>query len=97
MAEVYAIGQAVRIHNTDDPFRNWAGVPTNPTAATLHVEDPSGNQSTPALTNDSAGVYHHDLTVDEPGKWYWRIQGTGAIVAATLDGEIHVADSRFPV
>jgi hypothetical protein len=97
MAEVYALGQAVRIHNTDAPFKNWAGVPTNPITPTLHVEDPDGAQTTPALTNDSAGVYHHDLIVDLPGKWFWRLQGVGGIVAATLDGEIVVASSRFPV
>lgn len=97
MAEVYAVHQLVRITNQDQPFKNWAGVNTNPTIATLHVEDPSGNQNTPALTNDAPGVYHYDLDVDEPGKWFWRLQGTGAIVAATLDGEIVVAETRFPV
>ena len=97
MAEVYAVGQAVRITNEDQPFRNWAGVPTNPVTTTLHVEDPAGTQTTPALVNDAAGIFHHDLEVTMPGKWFWRLQGEGTIVAATLDGEIVVAATRFPV
>lgn len=97
MAEVYALGQLVRITNQNQPFKTWAGVNTNPTTTTLHVETPAGVQTTPALTNDAAGIYHYDLEVDEPGKWFWRLQGAGVVVAATLDGEITVADSRFPV
>jgi hypothetical protein len=66
-------------------FRNFLRQLADPTTVTLRYEDPSGNVTVvPAgsITNDSTGVYHYDLNVDEAGVWEYRFIGTGAIVAS---------------
>lgn len=92
MAKVYDEGDVARISNT---FYNFSNVATNPTSVVLRVLDPAGTTTTPSPTSDGSGVYHYDLTLNLPGKWYYRWEGTGTLVAATPDGEIVVSDSRF--
>jgi uncharacterized protein YfaS (alpha-2-macroglobulin family) len=83
------IGDAVRLSNTFV----LGDIPTDPTAITLEVTDPSGNKDTythPAtITKDATGVYHKDVSVDEVGEWHYRFVGTGTVEA--------VAQRRFAV
>ena len=91
MAAVYDTGDVVRITNT---FTNFAGAGTNPSTVVLTIRTPAGVDSTPATVSDGSGVYRYDLTLNEEGDWYYRWQGTGAIVAA-VEGVITVGTSYF--
>lgn len=61
----------------------------DPTTVTLTLTDPYGNQSvltTPTVIRDGVGVYHYDLTINIPGTYAYRWQGTGAVIAASNTG-----------
>lgn len=94
MVNTYDIGTKVRLYGT---FKDLDNVLTNPTAVTAKHKDPSGNITTVSggsVTNVSPGVYYIDLTVDESGTWWYRFEGTGAVVAANEQAFV-VEDSRF--
>jgi hypothetical protein len=66
-----------------------AGAPTDPTTVSLTVTTPSGVATTytyagSAVTKDSAGVYHKDVTCSEAGDWQYQWTGTGAATDTTL-------------
>lgn len=67
---------------------------TDPTSVVVTVKDPSGNDSTPAPTNSSTGVYVLNLDLDEFGQWNIRWVGTGDVVAAIVKS-IYVEKSVF--
>ena len=46
------------------------------------------------LVRDSAGAFHVDLSLDTPGVWYYRWEGTGTCEAA-LEGAFSVINSNF--
>ena len=84
---MYAIGQTVRLTCA---FATVAGVATDPTAVSVIVDDPTGNQTTYASpTKDSTGNYHQDVVPTSAGQWRYRWAGTGAVAA--------VAESAFLV
>ena len=83
MANIYDKNDLVRLSATF----TVASVATDPTAISLKVQDPSGNETTytyalAQVTKDGTGLYHYDLTIDETGYWYYRWEGTGAVVSA---------------
>ena len=90
----YALGADITISAT---YKTAGGVLTNPTVATLKLVDPTGLETTPALVNDSAGLYHYDIvSVAISGTWYYRLTGTGAVVAGSPDGVIVVDYTKAP-
>ena len=91
MAATYDTGDLVRITNT---FTNFAGAGTNPTTVVLTIRTPAGVDSTPATVSDGSGAYHYDLTLAEPGEYFYRWTGTGAIVAV-VEGVVVVQASMF--
>jgi hypothetical protein len=57
------------------------GVLTNPTGITATVRAPDGtttNYLSGQITNDGVGLYHLDITADQPGQWTYKFVGTGA-------------------
>jgi hypothetical protein len=70
-------GQEIRIY-TQTPFRNAAGVATDPTTVTLTVQHPDGTE-----TKTATGTYEKLLTppVGSAGIWGWEWRGTGAVAA----------------
>lgn len=79
MPNTYDIGDLVRLS------ASFAvnGTPTDPTTIAVKVKDPSGNIDTETNpTKDDTGDYHHDISADEKGVWYYRWEGTGAAEAA---------------
>ncbi len=78
MAGVYTVGDVAR---ETAEFR-VAGVLTNPTTITATVVAPDGTTSTPTPVQDSTGVYHVDVTVNQAGAWFVRIVGTGTAAGA---------------
>lgn len=75
----YDIGDEVRMTAT---FTDLDGNNADPTTVTCTVEDPDGTTSTPTVQNPNVGVYYADISPDQAGKWWFRFDGTGALVAA---------------
>ncbi len=89
MANIYDVGDGIRLTGTF----TISGSGTNPTTTVLSLTDPSEVVTTPAVGNGTDGVYLVDAIADEPGPWYWRWVGTGAVVAAT-EGHFFVRKRR---
>jgi hypothetical protein len=85
----YDKGDLVRISGS---FVNASDVATDPTEAVLRVKAPDKTTTvcrwpTPgagesALTRDSAGAFHVDLSITQSGYWTYRWEGTGAVQSA---------------
>lgn len=77
-----------------------SGVATDPTAVLFKTQDPSGNETTYTFGVDanvvksSVGNYYADWTLDEEGRWYYRWEGTGTVIAAA-EHALEVRDSEF--
>lgn len=75
-------------------------VDTDPSALTFELLSPQGNRvryvyATDAeLIKDSAGDYHVDYVLDEPGTWHWRWEGTGT-APGVEEGSVQVKRERF--
>lgn len=92
----YYIGQRVRL------WANFyrAGVLVDPTEIYIMNRDPSGNEATEqyiggagAVVKAATGQYYLDLTLDEEGDWYWRVESTVVITAG--ERRMHVYTSNF--
>lgn len=98
MAEVckYVIGDGFRLKATftvDD-------VVTDPTTVTFKLKDPDGLITTyvygvnAEVVKVSTGIYYIDVTVSKALTWFYRIVGTGAVIAAT-EGTFVGLQSQF--
>lgn len=102
------IGDVVRFGNYSgaaaaDAFKTLAGTATDPTAVTLTIRKPDGDQlvygwpsagADGTLTRESAGRFYADVAIDQSGMWAYRLVGTGA-VAAAAEGLLHVVRSAL--
>lgn len=84
MANTYDVGDRVKIQGS---FTDANGTAADPTAVAVKVRDPSGNVSTytyalSQVTKQETGVYYMYVTIDEAGEWWYRFEGTGAVIAA---------------
>jgi hypothetical protein len=80
-------------------FTNTAGVATDPTTTVFRLRNPAGTVTTPAVTDDTpAGAFYVDVSIPRAaaseGRWTWRWEGTGTIVAAA-EGYFEVLDSAL--
>lgn len=94
---VYDVGDNIRSSVT---FTDFNGAVADPTTVTFKYATPSGAVTTivyPAAgtTRDSLGVFHADVTISAAGSWWFRWNGTGAVVAATEE-PVFVQVSVFP-
>jgi hypothetical protein len=78
------------------------GLPTDPTAVTLTIKKPDLTllvygwpvaAGAGTLTRESAGRFYAELTYDMAGTWHYRLEGTGAAVAAE-EGRVKVSTSK---
>lgn len=76
---VFDIGDQVRLGAT---FTNLAGTLLNPTTVACVARKPDGSTTTLTAVNESTGVYHADVLVDQSGTWNARWAGTGTLVVA---------------
>ena len=85
MANVYTIGQQIRLVAT---FKNSAGTATDPTGVVLKYRDPvagtitTKTYGTDPISKSATGVYYFDLALSTAGEWWYRWEGSGAIIAA---------------
>ena len=92
MNEYIDVGEIVRI-TTGEGFKTKpAGTLFDPTVVELTVRTPSGTVTDESVNvvNDSTGIYHADVTVDEAGWWWFHWDGDSVIE----EGTFHV---RAPV
>ena len=69
----YVEGQTIVVVST---FRDLADALVNPDTVTALVEAPDGTQTTPTPVNQSTGIYHTTVTMDQSGWWKIRVEGT---------------------
>lgn len=85
--ESYFISQKVRIQV--EVIQN--NVLTDPIEITIMNRDPSGNEASQVYNSGAGnvvkvatGLYYYDLTLDEEGNWYIRVETTGVVAAYEL-------------
>jgi hypothetical protein len=104
----YQVGDRIRLGNHfasgAAAFTDVSGAAADPTAALLTVEKPDGTAvvyawptpsgSQQALVEEAAqtGRFYADVTLDQAGRWRYRLAGTGAVVAA-VEGHLTVVRS----
>lgn len=64
----------------------------DPSAIVIKLVDPTGAKSILPVTRDGVGTYHTDVAVSTPGLYLYRIEASGALVAAT-EGSFIVEES----
>jgi len=82
MANLYDLNDGVRVGAT---FK-VATVNTDPTTITLKVKDPDRTTTTytyalAEITKSATGIYYKDITANRVGRWNYRWEGTGTVVA----------------
>ena len=78
MPAPYIVTTQIRVTAT---FRTLAGALSD-TTAVCTVKRPDATTTTPTVVNDSTGVYHADITLDQAGTWYIEWQGSVTVIAA---------------
>ena len=68
-------------------FRNSSGSLADPTTVTVQVKTPDGTVTLytyagGAVTKDSTGLYHKNVTITAEGKWTLGMLGTGNVASA---------------
>jgi uncharacterized protein YfaS (alpha-2-macroglobulin family) len=94
MPNYYHQGDVARLSAA---FADEGGTAADPDDVILKVETPDGTETTYTigdLVKDSTGAYHYDLPVDDPGRHWYRFEGTG-IVQAASEAEFSVRRSVF--
>lgn len=75
-------------------------VPADPTAVTLFILDPLGNETSVAynpgpITRSGIGVYGYVFVPSSPGVWTYKWQGVGAVIATSRDRRFFVRASSL--
>lgn len=81
MANQYLVGS---MPTTSVKFTDTAGVLTDPTIVTLTIRKPDGTETAytaSPVVHDGAGLYHADIPLTMAGRWLWKWNGDGAVVA----------------
>ena len=96
MTNTYDVGDKVTITGT---FKQ-SGSETDPAAVHGHFKGPSDSAQTDyiygtdaELTKSSTGVYTFDISIDEKGEWWYRMDDNDTNVAT--EGFFFVRDPQF--
>lgn len=96
-ANEYYPGQSVRISAS---FSDIDNALTDPSTVTISVKSAAGDVTEyvygtdEQLVKDETGLYHLDFTPDAAGDWYYRVESTGPVTAAS-EGHVVVLGSNF--
>lgn len=77
-----------------------AGLAADPGALTLKIEPPAASVTTytygtaAEIVRDGVGLYHADIPLTTPGRWYYRWE-LSTPNAGAVEGSIEVKRSRF--
>lgn len=97
MPNTYKRDSQVRLTAT---FKNSSGTVTDPTTIKVKYKTPAGVETTKTYVTDaevvrsSTGIYYIDLTLTQTGRWHYRWEGTGTIIA-TSEASLDVDASQF--
>lgn len=85
-------GQGVRVRGEfRDPATN---ILVDPGSVNLIFRRPDGVETMVAVTRNSLGYYSGRMIVDQPGRWFWRMDSTSPGEAAK-EGAFQVVRSVF--
>lgn len=70
------------------------GTLTTPSTYSLTIQDPSGNDATPSVSEASTGILTASYAVDEAGTWHFKWVGTGS-AAGVKEGSFYVHSSAL--
>lgn len=87
----YDVGTQVRLSVA---FTDVDGNPADPTTVVCRVRNCGGSISTPTVLQDGTGLYHVDVLLSSTGNWFYRFEGSGALIAVA-DAQINVTPSPF--
>jgi len=84
MPNSYDAGTLVTFTGT---FKDATLAPADPTDVFVRVRKPDGTVqvfqfSLAQVNKDGVGIYHKDILVNLPGRWYYKFEGTGVVQAA---------------
>ncbi len=82
MPETYDIGDRLTLKVL---FKNDVGILADPTTVTCRVRKPNRQVVTftgAQLQHPGPGDFRASIDIDQPGRWTYRFEGTGALVAA---------------
>lgn len=91
----FDVGDVVRVYAR---FKS-SGSYVDPGAVAIKYQDPSGNETSltyagGTVSKASTGVYYADVTIDEAGQWYARVNATGSYQGSSEDA-FYVRTSQF--
>lgn len=93
---VYQVDTLLQLSAT---FYNVAlNQPADPTTVALFIEDPDGVTTEVAsnlIVRNGVGEYYYRFLPPSPGKWTYKWQGTGNVVATTPDTIFFVRASEL--
>jgi hypothetical protein len=95
MSGPYEIDTTVQLNVT---FSELGGIPFDPSAITLFLEDPTGNETTVSmgsLTHGGTGVWSYQFTPAISGTWVYKFQGSGNCAVTTPDTKFVVRRSAL--
>ena len=91
----YEPGNAVILQGV---FTDLTGNPVNPTTVICRTRDPAYalvTYSGSSVTQVGVGIYEVTITPALPGVWYYRFEGTGAVIAGG-EFKFEIKPSIFP-
>jgi hypothetical protein len=83
---VYQIDTVIQINVTF--YDVGLNQPADPATTALFVEDPNGNVTQIAsnlIVRTGIGSYYFNFLPPEPGKWIYKWEGTGTVIATSKD------------
>lgn len=84
---IYPVNTLIQLNVTFLGF--FTNAPIDPSAVNVFIQDPSGNEtefSYPGpVSRTSTGIYFYQFVPNATGKWTYKWQGTGAVVASSPD------------
>ncbi len=78
----------------DATFLGEAGELIEPSTVTCELEGPRGSMENPAMTQQSVGRWQTMIRPTLPGRWVYRIQANGTVIAAE-EGVFWIANSAI--
>lgn len=96
MADTWNVGDVCRV--TATWTRPSDGAPLDPDVVKIIVKSPTETTTyqygVDAVTKTGPGIYRVDVSLTDPGNWYYRCESTGEGQGA-WEGQFHVSKSLF--
>ena len=75
----------------------WTDIAGDPVSAStvLYVLDPTGTETTPAVSNPTVGTYRGQVVLDEAGIWRYRWEAESSEGVIVCEGAVCARASAF--